>query len=344
MAKKPDITTIASGYYSTTMLNANFSELRNAFDNTLSLDGSTPNALQADLDLNNNSILNADVYANSLTLNGQLVGELTTAFNWKGAWVTGTSYLQYDVVSNAGSSYIALEDHTAGATFSVDLSGGKWQLLASKGDSGAGTGDLLSTNNLSDLADAPTALGNLGLTSTSAQINLLSTITGLTGSDASLVSGTAGTTDYFAKWNADGDLVEGPSFVDEDDMASDSATAVPSQQSVKAYVDGEVGGVVVPFAEAYVTYSGTTPSMVAEYGMASVSRPAVGDTSFVFDSAQPDTNYVIESHLQSGIGNSDHRYSYWVYAKSTTGFTVRWRFTTLAAADVDISVKCTRIA
>ena len=31
-------------------------------------------------------------------------------------------------------------------------------------------------------------------------------------------------------------------FLDEDDMASDSATAVPSQQSVKAYVDGKALG------------------------------------------------------------------------------------------------------
>ena len=36
------------------------------------------------------------------------------------------------------------------------------------------------------------------------------------------------------------------SILDEDDMASDSATAVPTQQSVKAYVDTSVGDVVIP--------------------------------------------------------------------------------------------------
>lgn len=36
-------------------------------------------------------------------------------------------------------------------------------------------------------------------------------------------------------------------FVDEDNMASDSATAVPSQQSVKAYVDSQVGGADLDF-------------------------------------------------------------------------------------------------
>ena len=59
MAKKPTVTTIASGYASTTTLNSNFEALREGFDNTLSLDGSTPNAMQADLDLNGNDIINA---------------------------------------------------------------------------------------------------------------------------------------------------------------------------------------------------------------------------------------------------------------------------------------------
>lgn len=58
-----------------------------------------------------------------------------------------------------------------------------------------------------------------------------------TGSDAGIVTGTAGTDGNLAQWNADGDLVDGPDVLDEDDMASDSAAAVPTQQSVKAYVD-----------------------------------------------------------------------------------------------------------
>ena len=36
-------------------------------------------------------------------------------------------------------------------------------------------------------------------------------------------------------------------FLDEDDLSSDSATAIPSQQSVKAYVDGQISGVGVTF-------------------------------------------------------------------------------------------------
>jgi hypothetical protein len=61
MAKKPTITTIASGYYSRQALNNNFTALKDAFDNTVSRDGSTPNTMTADFDLNNNDILNAGV-------------------------------------------------------------------------------------------------------------------------------------------------------------------------------------------------------------------------------------------------------------------------------------------
>ena len=66
MAKRPTITNISSGYTSTTTLNNNFEELRDGFDNTLSLDGSTPNAMQADLDLNNNDLVNV----RTLIING----------------------------------------------------------------------------------------------------------------------------------------------------------------------------------------------------------------------------------------------------------------------------------
>ena len=66
MAKKPTLTTINSGYTSTSVLNNNFTKVTEAFDNTLSLDGSTPNAMQADLDLNNNNIINA----RTLIING----------------------------------------------------------------------------------------------------------------------------------------------------------------------------------------------------------------------------------------------------------------------------------
>jgi hypothetical protein len=82
MTKKPNINTITSGFGSTTQFNENFQSLRDAFDNTLSLDGSTPNAMQADLDLNGNNILNAEgIFVNGTNLlaliNNVTVSELS---------------------------------------------------------------------------------------------------------------------------------------------------------------------------------------------------------------------------------------------------------------------------
>ena len=58
MAKTATLNTISSGYASQSQLNENFENLNNALGNTLSLDGSTPNAMNADLDLNDNDLLN----------------------------------------------------------------------------------------------------------------------------------------------------------------------------------------------------------------------------------------------------------------------------------------------
>jgi len=60
MAKAPDLISITTGYYSTPALTQNFEDLVAALNNTLSLDGSTPNAMSADLDMNGNDILNVN--------------------------------------------------------------------------------------------------------------------------------------------------------------------------------------------------------------------------------------------------------------------------------------------
>ena len=54
--------------------------------------------------------------------------------------------------------------------------------------------------------------------------------------DGQLVLGSTAVSSTAAELN----ILDGKSFVDEDDMASDSATGIPSQQSVKAYVDTKV--------------------------------------------------------------------------------------------------------
>jgi hypothetical protein len=69
MAKTATINTITSGYASQTQLNNNFTSINTALENTLSLDGSLPNAMNADLDLNNNDLLNVNaIYVNGVNV------------------------------------------------------------------------------------------------------------------------------------------------------------------------------------------------------------------------------------------------------------------------------------
>lgn len=194
-----DVTVVAE---SAVTINANNDKIATAFDNTLSRDGSSPNQMGADLDMNNNDILNVgSIDVDSLTINGNTVTDLVEAAqdaedalaatlvakaavdasaasvaaseayvssvvstlpDWKGPWVTATAYGLGDIVSESGNSYICVVAHTSG-TFNTDLSAVKWQVHAAKGSAGAGTGDMLKTENLSGLANNTTARANLGV-------------------------------------------------------------------------------------------------------------------------------------------------------------------------------------
>lgn len=71
MAKKPTVSTATSGFSSTTTLNDNFTNLRDHFTTVLSRDGSAPNSMEADFDLNSNDLLNGGRgYFSSVVLNG----------------------------------------------------------------------------------------------------------------------------------------------------------------------------------------------------------------------------------------------------------------------------------
>lgn len=163
MSKKADLVTVANTYDNTGQINTNFEEVNNALENTVSLDGSTPNAMNADFDLNGNDILNAEnIDTKSLSISGFPAGSLETAFKWSGDWATATDYQVNEVVQEGGSSYICVVAHTS-SFFPSDLALGHWDLMAKIGDSGSGTGDMLKSNNLSDVDDVPTSRINLGL-------------------------------------------------------------------------------------------------------------------------------------------------------------------------------------
>ena len=78
---------------------------------------------------------------------------------WQGVWSSATTYALNDAVEKAGTSYICIQAHSNQSPPNVTY----WDILAAKGTDGAGAGDLLAANNLSDLSNAATARNNLGI-------------------------------------------------------------------------------------------------------------------------------------------------------------------------------------
>lgn len=178
---KLSLTPIESAYASKDALNANFDAIEVALENTLSRDGTAPNSMSANLDMNGNSIVNASsISTTSLTVDGSSVDALaaqaaldaasaassasaasTSASEaaasaalvegqklvWRGAWSSATAYAVNDAVSYNGASFICTLAHTN----HTPADDAYWDYLAEKGAAGAGTGDVVgpssATNN-----------------------------------------------------------------------------------------------------------------------------------------------------------------------------------------------------
>ena len=81
-----------------------------------------------------------------------------------------------------------------------------------------------------------------GVTSTAAELNILDGVTS-TAAELNILDGVTSTASEL-------NILDGKAFLDEDDMSSNSATGIPSQQSVKAYVDAVDTGATKGFAIA----------------------------------------------------------------------------------------------
>lgn len=178
---KLSLQNISAGYASTAALNANFDAIETALENTLSRDGTTPNHMEADLDLNGHDILNAgSVACTDLTVNGSSVASAVVAAQTSAdaAALSAAAALASETAAGlseaaAAASATAVENAkmiwqgewnaltTYAKNDAVSYNGSSWislqdsnlnntptanafwDYLAQKGDAGAGTGDVI---------------------------------------------------------------------------------------------------------------------------------------------------------------------------------------------------------
>lgn len=131
---KLTINDVTSGYVSTTAINTAFTAIETALENTLSRDGTSPNQMSANLDMNGYAVLNARATTGNEN------------FLWLGTWATGSSYSVNNLVyapegTNEGNTLICVTAHIAGATLDGDAA--KWAVFTQRGASGNGTGDVV---------------------------------------------------------------------------------------------------------------------------------------------------------------------------------------------------------
>lgn len=110
-------------------------------------------------------------------------------------------------------------------------------------------------------------------------------------------------------------------FLDEDAMTSDSATAAPSQQSVKAYVDAKVAAVDIP-KQAWGRFNGSSLSEISSVGC---SITSLGSNKFqvTFDTARADTSYsAVATAKEKNDATVDAARIARIYDYQTTGFKI----------------------
>lgn len=116
------------------------------------------------------------------------------------------------------------------------------------------------------------------------------------------------------------------SILDEDDMSSDSATALATQQSIKAYVDdGDITKTTgtAPYygCRAWGTYNGVANVLNNNGNISGVSRTATGFYTVSFSTSMPNANYaVVIGSSAAGQSGTAYNSNIKVYDKTTGSF------------------------
>lgn len=155
MAVDTNLNTISSGW-NRSYINDNFEMIASALEDALSRTGDSPNEMEADLDLNSNDLLNAGtVNTDRLIVGGtELVSDELLAIGPPGE--SATISVGTVTTGAAGTDVIVTNiGDEVNAVFDITIPRGD------TGASGAGTGDMVGAQNLSDVANAATSFANI---------------------------------------------------------------------------------------------------------------------------------------------------------------------------------------
>lgn len=294
MAKKPVITNVDSGFSSQSALNANFQSLQNAFDNTLSLDGSVPNAMQADLDINGNSVINAGIVeTDTLILNGVPL----TPSNAAGAALTSLTAF--------GGSLIDDEDSTE----ALGTLGLPTELQGV-------TATAAELNTLDGFTGTTAELNTLdGITATTAELNTLDGIT----ATVTELNHTDGVTSNI-QTQIDGKYTPATQSTGTWEAGTSTTESLVSPAKVKAAIqDLSPSPAMNIIGYASTSAVNTNPVQTRfQFGFSNIARTSTGQYTFTFSTPRSGMNYIV---LAQSTGGTISRTAA-INNHSTTGFDV----------------------
>ena len=219
---KLTLTDLTSSYRSNTALNANQALIEAAVENTLSRDGTAPNAMGASLDMGTNRVINqTDPVDPQDGATKNYVDTSITSINTTISEIDGITHSDGTLIVSNGSAWVGESGAALRASIGFNELPDDELTLVDDGDATKKLDFQLSgiSTATTRTLTAPDASGTLVLDSNT------QTLSGKT-LTSPVLNGT----------------LSGTAFLDEDDLSSDSAIAAPSQQSVKAYVDTNVAG------------------------------------------------------------------------------------------------------
>lgn len=252
-----------ANYRSVAQIQDNNSLIEAAIENTISRDGTSPNQMEADLDLNSNKITNLGAPVNNTDaarkqdIDSGIGADVTTvATNITEIQTVSASIADVTAVAAdlAGSDTIGdaaallavaspglVAKNTSGTPVARTLTGGTG-ISVTNGDGGAGNPTITLDAELVDIAGITPSDGVFIIGDGSDFVGESGdTALGSLGGGATGISVFKGASESAIRTTLGLGSVSTLDVVDEDNMASDSDILVPTQQSVKAYVDSVAG-------------------------------------------------------------------------------------------------------